>query len=308
MEGYSGKVAVVTGAGSGIGRALAIELARSGAKVAISDVDIEGLSETERQMQALGAEVRADLLNVVEREAFLLYADSVTRQFGKVNQIFNNAGIAYAGDVGVSPFKDMERIFDVDFWGVVNGTKAFLPHLIASGDGHVINVSSLFGLLSLPGQSAYNAAKFAVRGFTESLRQEMIIGRKRSPSPACTRAASRLPSPAMPPSPRVSMCGRRPPCSTSIWRSPAQRPPPASSLPPCVRRSPACSSDPMPRCSIYSSGPWELATRISFRCSRVSRYPRRRQASPCRWNAGCRDRRSARTTPGVCACFCGSST
>ncbi|WP_131822890.1 SDR family NAD(P)-dependent oxidoreductase, partial [Mycobacteroides chelonae] len=75
-------------------------------------------------------------------------------------------------------FKDMERIFDVDFWGVVNGTKAFLPHLIASGDGHVINVSSLFGLLSLPGQSAYNAAKFAVRGFTESLRQEMIAGRK----------------------------------------------------------------------------------------------------------------------------------
>lgn len=178
MEGYSGKVAVVTGAGSGIGRALAIELARSGAKVAISDVDIKGLSETERQMQALGAEVRADLLNVVEREAFLIYADSVTRQFSKVNQIFNNAGIAYAGDVGVSPFKDMERIFDVDFWGVVNGTKAFLPHLIASGDGHVINVSSLFGLLSLPGQSAYNAAKFAVRGFTESLRQEMIAGRK----------------------------------------------------------------------------------------------------------------------------------
>ncbi|OHT81869.1 acetoin dehydrogenase [Mycobacteroides chelonae] len=178
MEGYSGKVAVVTGAGSGIGRALAIELARSSAKVAISDVDIEGLSETERQVQALGAEVRADLLNVVEREAFLLYANSVTRQFSKVNQIFNNAGVAYAGDVGVSPFKDMERIFDVDFWGVVNGTKAFLPHLIASGDGHVINVSSLFGLLSLPGQSAYNAAKFAVRGFTESLRQEMIIGKK----------------------------------------------------------------------------------------------------------------------------------
>ncbi|OHU29929.1 SDR family NAD(P)-dependent oxidoreductase [Mycobacteroides chelonae] len=178
MEGYSGKVAVVTGAGSGIGRALALELARSGAKVAISDVNIEGLSETERQVQALGAEVRADLLNVVEREAFLLYADSITRQFSKVNQIFNNAGIAYAGDVGVSPFKDMERIFDVDFWGVVNGTKAFLPHLIASGDGHVINVSSLFGLLSLPGQSAYNAPKFAVRGFTESLRQEMIIGKK----------------------------------------------------------------------------------------------------------------------------------
>ncbi|WP_078312526.1 MULTISPECIES: SDR family NAD(P)-dependent oxidoreductase [unclassified Mycobacterium] len=178
MEGFRGKVAVVTGAGSGIGRAVAIGLARAGATVAISDVDTEGLAETERQVKAFGAEVRADRLNVIEREAFLLYADSVKEQFGKVNQMFNNAGIAYAGDVGESPFKDIERIIDVDFWGVVHGTKAFLPHLIASGDGHVINVSSLFGLLSLPGQSAYNAAKFAVRGFTESLRQEMIIGKK----------------------------------------------------------------------------------------------------------------------------------
>ncbi|MFA4081881.1 SDR family NAD(P)-dependent oxidoreductase [Mycobacteroides salmoniphilum] len=178
MEGFRGKVAVVTGAGSGIGRAVAIELARSGAKIAISDVDTEGLAETERLVADFGTEVRADLLNVVEREAFLLYADSIKEQFGKVNQIFNNAGIAYAGDVAASPFKDNERIIDVNFWGVVNGTKAFLSHLIASGDGHVINVSSLFGLPSLPGQSAYNAAKFAVRGFTESLRQEMIAAKK----------------------------------------------------------------------------------------------------------------------------------
>ncbi|MBB4854980.1 NADP-dependent 3-hydroxy acid dehydrogenase YdfG [Mycobacteroides chelonae] len=178
MEGFSGKVAVVTGAGSGIGRALAVELARSGAKVAISDVDGEGLAETERQVKALGAEVRSDRLNVVEREAFLLYADSIKEHFGKVNQIYNNAGIAYQGEVEESQFKDIERIIDVDFWGVVNGTKAFLPHLIASGDGHVVNVSSLFGVLSMPGQSAYNSAKFAVRGFTESLRQEMIIGKK----------------------------------------------------------------------------------------------------------------------------------
>ncbi|OHU64428.1 SDR family NAD(P)-dependent oxidoreductase [Mycobacteroides chelonae] len=178
MEGFSGKVAVVTGAGSGIGRALAVELARSGAKVAISDVDAEGLAETERQIKALGAEVRSDRLNVVEREAFLLYADAIKEHFGKVNQIYNNAGIAYQGEVEESQFKDIERIIDVDFWGVVNGTKAFLPHLIASGDGHVVNVSSLFGVLSMPGQSAYNSAKFAVRGFTESLRQEMIIGKK----------------------------------------------------------------------------------------------------------------------------------
>ncbi|MDO3214352.1 SDR family NAD(P)-dependent oxidoreductase [Mycobacteroides abscessus] len=178
MEGFSGKVAVVTGAGSGIGRALAVELARSGAKIAISDVDAEGLAETERQVKALGAEVRADRLNVTEREAFLLYADAIKDHFGKVNQIYNNAGIAYQGEVEESQFKDIERIIDVDFWGVVNGTKAFLPHLIASGDGHVVNVSSLFGVLSMPGQSAYNSAKFAVRGFTESLRQEMIIGKK----------------------------------------------------------------------------------------------------------------------------------
>ena len=178
MEGFSGKVAVVTGAGSGIGRALAVELARSGAKLAISDIDNEGLAETERQIKSLGGDVRSDRLNVAEREAFLLYADVVKEHFGTVNQIYNNAGIAYQGEVEESQFKDIERIIDVDFWGVVNGTKAFLPHLIASGDGHVVNVSSLFGVLSMPGQSAYNSAKFAVRGFTESLRQEMIIGKK----------------------------------------------------------------------------------------------------------------------------------
>jgi NADP-dependent 3-hydroxy acid dehydrogenase YdfG len=175
MQGFTGKVAVVTGAGSGIGQALAIELGRSGAKVAISDVNLEGLAQTEEQLKAIGAPVKADRLNVTEREAFLAYADEVAEHFGKVNQIYNNAGIAFTGDVEVSQFKDIERVMDVDFWGVVNGTKAFLPHLIASGDGHVINVSSVFGLFSVPGQAAYNAAKFAVRGFTEALRQEMVL-------------------------------------------------------------------------------------------------------------------------------------
>lgn len=175
MQGFAGKVAVVTGAGSGIGQALAIELARAGAQLAISDVDTEGLAQTEQRLSALGVRVKADRLDVTEREAFLAYADEVKEHFGKVNQIYNNAGIAYSGNVEISQFKDIERVMDVDFWGVVNGTKAFLPHLIASGDGHVINISSLFGLLSTPGQSAYNAAKFAVRGFTEALRQEMAI-------------------------------------------------------------------------------------------------------------------------------------
>ena len=174
MEGFAGKVCVVTGAGSGIGQALAIELGRSGAKLAISDVDTEGLAKTETELKAIGAPVKADRLDVTEREAFLLYADEVKEHFGKVNQVYNNAGIAYSGDVEVSSFKDIEHVMDVDFWGVVNGTKAFLPHLIESGDGHVVIVSSLFGIFSVPGQAAYNAAKFAVRGFTESLRQEML--------------------------------------------------------------------------------------------------------------------------------------
>ncbi|OMC17762.1 SDR family oxidoreductase [Mycobacterium sp. SP-6446] len=177
MQGFAGKVAVVTGAGSGIGQALAIELGRSGAKLAISDVDTEGLAQTEEQLKAIGAQVKSDRLDVTEREAFVAYAEAVNEHFGKVNQIYNNAGIAFTGDIEISQFKDIERVMDVDFWGVVNGTKAFLPYVIASGDGHVVNVSSVFGLFSVPGQAAYNAAKFAVRGFTEALRQEMILAR-----------------------------------------------------------------------------------------------------------------------------------
>jgi NADP-dependent 3-hydroxy acid dehydrogenase YdfG len=177
MNPFEAKVAVITGAGSGIGRALAVNLAEKGAKLALSDIDTEGLAETVRQAEALGADVKSDRLNVAEREAVLDYAEAVVAHFGEVHQIYNNAGIAYNGDVENSEFKDIERIIDVDFWGVVNGTKAFLPHVIASGDGHIINISSLFGLIAVPGQSAYNAAKFAVRGFTEALRQEMLIAK-----------------------------------------------------------------------------------------------------------------------------------
>ncbi len=175
MEGFAGKTAVVTGAGSGIGRALAIELARSGAELAISDVDTEGLAVTGERVKAIGARVKTDRLDVTQREAFQVYADAVNNHYGKVNQVYNNAGIAFIGDIEATEFKDLEHVMDVDYWGVVNGTKVFLPHLIASGDGHVVNISSVFGLLSAPGQGAYTAAKFAVRGFTEALRQEMII-------------------------------------------------------------------------------------------------------------------------------------
>jgi NAD(P)-dependent dehydrogenase (short-subunit alcohol dehydrogenase family) len=177
MSEFTGKVVVITGAGSGIGRALALNLAGQGARLALSDMDSAGLAETVRQVTALGAEVRSDHLDVTERAAVFDYAAAVAAHFGTVNQVYNNAGIAYHGEFEKSEFKDFEKVMDVDFWGVVNGTKAFLPHLIASGDGHLINISSLFGLLSMPGQSAYNSAKFAVRGFTESLREEMLIAK-----------------------------------------------------------------------------------------------------------------------------------
>ncbi|HMS77172.1 SDR family oxidoreductase [Gordonia sp. (in: high G+C Gram-positive bacteria)] len=177
MKDFRDKVVVVTGAGSGIGRELAVKLAQKGAKVAISDVDAAGLATTERLVREAGAQVHTQTLNVTERQAVLDYAETVATHFGGVNAIFNNAGIAHHGEVEHTDFKDIERVIDIDFWGVVNGTKAFLPYLIASGDGHVINVSSLFGLLAEPGQAAYNAAKFAVRGFTEALNQEMIVAK-----------------------------------------------------------------------------------------------------------------------------------
>jgi NAD(P)-dependent dehydrogenase (short-subunit alcohol dehydrogenase family) len=175
MTDVRGKVAVITGAGSGIGRALAYDLARRGAILAISDVDGTGLAETAKQVRVIGAKVHHARLDVTDRAAVLSYADDVVAEFGTVNIVINNAGIAFTGDVEQMSFEQIERVIDVDFWGVVNGTKAFLPHLISSGDGHVVNISSLFGLMAMPGQSAYNAAKFAVRGFTEALREEMLI-------------------------------------------------------------------------------------------------------------------------------------
>ena len=129
-------------------------------------------------MEATGARVRGDLVDVAERERVEEYARDVVADLGRVNLVFNNAGIAYSGTVEEMSYKDVEKIMDVDFWGVVHGTKAFLPHLVESGDGHVVNISSIFGMFSMPSQSAYNAAKFAVRGFTESLRQEMALAQR----------------------------------------------------------------------------------------------------------------------------------
>jgi len=177
MKQFTHKVAVVTGAASGMGRSLAIQLTAAGARVAISDVDAIGLKETARLCLGAGTEPRVDSLDVSDREAVHAYADSVASEFGTVNLVINNAGIASFGTVEESSYEDIERVINIDYWGVVHGTKAFLPYLIASGDGHVVNTSSVFGLFAVPSQSSYNAGKFAVRGFTEALRQEMMIAK-----------------------------------------------------------------------------------------------------------------------------------
>ncbi|WNV85263.1 SDR family oxidoreductase [Umezawaea sp. Da 62-37] len=176
-DSFAGKVVVITGAGSGIGRALAVNLAGRGAKLAISDINGADVEATALRCEAMGVEVKVDRLDITEREDVASYAGGVRAHFGTVNQIYNNAGITYYGTVERELFKDMERVLDVNFWGAVNITKAFLPHLIDSGDGHVVTISSLFGLITFPGQSAYNASKFAIRGFTEALRQEMLVAK-----------------------------------------------------------------------------------------------------------------------------------
>ncbi|GGF95419.1 putative short chain dehydrogenase/reductase [Rhodococcoides trifolii] len=175
MKSFDGKVAVITGAGSGIGAALALELSRRGARLAISDVDFAAVSGTAAACEALGATVVPSALDVSDRAAVYAHADEVRAHFGTVNLVINNAGVALGGDVLDMSWDDFEWLMNIDFWGVAHGTKAFLPALVESGDGHLVNISSVFGLVGVPGQSAYNSAKFAVRGFTEALRQEMRI-------------------------------------------------------------------------------------------------------------------------------------
>lgn len=173
MNSFINKVAAITGAGSGIGRALALNLAGQGCNLAIADVNAAGLKETAEAARQQGVKVLETVVNVADRAAVHAWADEVVREFGKVNLIFNNAGVAHAGTVEGSDYAEYEWIMNINFWGVMHGTKAFLPYLKATGDGHIINISSIFGLFAQPGMSAYNATKFAVRGFTEALRQEL---------------------------------------------------------------------------------------------------------------------------------------
>ncbi|HEY1119636.1 MAG TPA: SDR family NAD(P)-dependent oxidoreductase [Acidimicrobiales bacterium] len=175
MEQLRGRVAAITGAGSGIGRALAVELAKAGTHLALSDVDEAGLAQTVATVEGFGVKVTSARVDVADRDAVQVWADEVADAHGQVNLVFNNAGVALGATVQGVSYDDFHWLMDINFWGVVHGTKAFLPHLQASGDGHVVNISSVFGLLGIPSQSAYNAAKFAVRGFTDSLRMELEI-------------------------------------------------------------------------------------------------------------------------------------
>ncbi|OEC91461.1 SDR family NAD(P)-dependent oxidoreductase [Acinetobacter sp. YK3] len=178
MPNLHDQVIAITGAGSGIGRALAIQLAKKGAKLAISDIEANNLAETESICRHVGSQnVWAEQLDVSNRQNVHDWAHAIFTRYGKVNVIINNAGTSLSSTVIDLNYEDFEWLMNINFWGVVYGCKAFLPYL-EEGKSHIINISSLFGLISTPTTSAYNASKFAVRGFTESLSQELMIMNK----------------------------------------------------------------------------------------------------------------------------------
>lgn len=167
-------VAVITGAASGIGRALAIRLAKEGiAGLAISDVNEEGLRETAGMISETGTECSEHLVDVGNREQMRQFAEDVLRRHGKVTHLINNAGVGLIGSFEQLSLEDMEWLMNINYWGTVYGVKFFLPVLKQQEKAHIINLSSVFGFIALPEQTAYCSSKFAVRGFTEALRSEL---------------------------------------------------------------------------------------------------------------------------------------
>jgi NAD(P)-dependent dehydrogenase (short-subunit alcohol dehydrogenase family) len=173
MAYTQGKIAVVTGAGSGIGRALAVQLNNEGCELYISDINPQTLDETIGLLHNKAAPVHGHSLDVASKEAVHAWADAIESERGHVDIVINNAGVALTAMVEECDYDNLEWLMSINFWGVVYGTQAFLPLLRKSTQGHVVNLSSLFGIIGVPSQSAYNAAKFAVRGYTEAFRQEM---------------------------------------------------------------------------------------------------------------------------------------
>ncbi len=173
MKNLEGKIVVVTGAGSGIGRALALQLAAQGAQLALCDINETNLQKTVEIASAHGVKVYSAAVDVSKRDAFQTFADNVARALGNASVIINNASVALSQNVEGMDRKDFEWVLNINFWGVVNGCEAFLPQLRQQKDAHIVNISSIFGIIGVPSQSAYNASKFAVKGFTEALRQEL---------------------------------------------------------------------------------------------------------------------------------------
>ncbi len=166
-------VAVVTGAGSGIGRALALELAKRRCALALADIDAAGLGETEQMVSGSARAVTTHVVDVADRNAVEQFAGAVVERHGRANLLINNAGVALGGSVEQLSIDNISWLFSINFWGMVYGVKYFLPVLLSQPQAHIVNLSSVFGLFAPPGQSAYAASKFAVRGFSDSLRQEL---------------------------------------------------------------------------------------------------------------------------------------
>jgi NAD(P)-dependent dehydrogenase (short-subunit alcohol dehydrogenase family) len=173
MKTLRGKCVVVTGAGSGIGRALAAACAREGARLALCDISEGGLAETVRLVGGLSAEVFAERIDVSQASQMQRFAALVAERCGGADVVVNNAGVSLTQVVDKMSKADMEWLFSINYWGVVHGCSAFLPQLLAKDEAHIVNISSLFGLIPVPTQAAYVASKFAVRGYTESLCLEL---------------------------------------------------------------------------------------------------------------------------------------
>ena len=173
MKDFMSKVAVITGAGSGMGRYLAVLLAKSGCDVVICDVNEETLAGTAAMLKNYNVAVSSHQLDVGDEEAIKALPEKVIAQHGKVDLVFNNAGITIDSDFASMPEPDWDKVMDVNLHGVVNMTRAFLPYLKERPEAAMVNTSSIFGMIAVPRQSVYHATKFAVRGFTESLAKEM---------------------------------------------------------------------------------------------------------------------------------------
>jgi NAD(P)-dependent dehydrogenase (short-subunit alcohol dehydrogenase family) len=173
MKDFSQKVAVVTGAGSGMGRYLAVLLAKAGCDVVICDVNEDTLADTATMLKNYNVAVSSHRLDVGDEEAIKALPEKVIAQHGKVDLVFNNAGITIDSDFSTMPEEDWDKVMGVNLHGVINMTRAFLPYLAERPEAAVVNTSSIFGMIAVPRQSVYHATKFAVRGFTESLVKEM---------------------------------------------------------------------------------------------------------------------------------------